>query len=84
MPRLEMMWLEIKSDGKSAIFGLSTVEKRPQISLNDARRVFEGSIEGFWIKEPISGGPRNASHIGGRPKLGSPTTLVKGSGIHGT
>ena len=84
MPRLETRWLGVLSSGKSAIFGLPTVEKRAQIPLSDASRLVEGSIESSWIGKEIprsGGGQSNASHIGERPKLGIIHQAGRGGGV---
>ncbi len=54
---------------KSATFGLPSAKKPPQIPLNDARGLVEGSIESSWAEEEVSSSPKvveRLHHISGR------------------
>ncbi len=66
-------------------FGYPLAEKLPQIALSDATGLVEGSIESSWIGEQISRSPevvpKNASHIGGRPKSGAIHHAGRGGGF---
>ena len=71
MPRVEIRWLGVHPSGKSAVFGLSAVAKRPQSPVSDDRKLVEGSMGSSWIGQEIPRSPeviRRMRHTsGGHP-----------------